>query len=200
MTPRFQIDFDPEQHRYKVNGNHLPSVTTVLEAVLESMKGIPRDFVQQAGQFGDAVHLMCELYDQGELDEATLDPHLVPYLNGYKRFLADKQPRWTLIEAPVASLKYGYAGTLDRAGTIGKTDWLVDLKSSRAIPKTVGPQTAAYHEAAKETFGWSAKKRAVLLLQENTYQWQPLNDISDWSLFVSCLNVYRYKEKHCART
>lgn len=200
MTPRVDIVFREEDHSYTVNGKAVPGVTSVLEQTLELMAGIPRHLVEAAADFGRNVHSMCELFDLGVLDEATLDPELVPYLDGYKQFLFDMKPQWTLIETPVASAKIGYAGTQDRYGLIGKTTWEIDIKSSAVAPKTAGPQTAAYNEGLNETYGLRAKKRGCLLLKKQDYVLIPLNDISDWSVFLSCLNIVKWKERFRGRS
>lgn len=195
MTPAFDITFDEATHTYTVCGKPAVSVTTAL-SVIEDWSKIHADVLKRAGDFGTAVHTMTELYDQDDLDEDTLDPALAPYLAGYQAFLAAKKPAWELIEGRVGDPALRAAGTLDRMGLIGQTRWLIDIKSTAGVPVTVGPQTAAYNEFATKTYGLRAKKRACLILKPGGFSFVPLNDPSDYSMFVSCLNCWRFIEKH----
>ena len=194
MTPPV-ITFNEADHSYTVNGRPAVGVTKAL-SVIEHWSFIDPDVLQRAADFGRAVHEACEFYDLGDLDEDSLDPALAPYLDGYKQFLAAKKPVWEHIEQRVASAALCCAGTLDRMGLIGKTRWLIDLKSTAATPITVGPQTAAYAEFAKQTLGFKPQKRACLILKPGGFNLVPLNDPADYSLFVSSLNVWRFLEKY----
>jgi hypothetical protein len=82
------IHFDPAGHRYTVAGERWPSVTEVLDPLLE-LDGIPRAVLKAAAEFGTHVHMATDLFDKGVLDEPALDPHLAPYLAGWKLFLRD---------------------------------------------------------------------------------------------------------------
>ena len=192
------ITFEPETHTYTVNGRPAVSVTTAL-SVLEDWSRVDPDLLARAGAFGTAVHTMTELYDLDDLDEDTLDPALAPYLDGYQKFLAAMQPQWEVIEQPVASAALRCAGMPDRIGMIGRARWLIDIKSTAGVPITVGPQTAAYAEFAKETLGLRVAKRGCLILTPGGFNLVPLNATTDYSLFVSALNITRFLQKHHPR-
>lgn len=189
------ITFDAATHSYTVNGAPAVGVTTAL-SVLQDWSSVSADLLARAAAFGTAVHIMTELFDIGDLDEDGLDQALAPYLAGYKRFLAAKSPTWEVIEQPVASSALRAAGTPDRIGLIGRTRWLIDIKSTAGVPVTVGPQTAAYAEFAKETLGIRTQKRACLVLTPGDFKFQPLTEPADYSTFISALNVYRFRAKH----
>jgi hypothetical protein len=128
-------------------------VTEVLDPLLE-LDGIPRALLKAAAAFGTHVHMACDLFDRGVLDEPALDPHLSPYLAAWKLFLRDVGAEVLATEMRVAHPKLRYAGTLDkivRWTRRGKSTLAqIDLKSGE-VPRTVGPQTAAYNEAAIQT-------------------------------------------------
>lgn len=189
------ITFDPQAHAYTVNGKPAVSVTTAL-SVLQDWSRVDAELLQRAADFGTAVHRMVELYEQNDLDEGALDAKLKPYLDGYKAFRIAKDPRWEFVEVPVASEALRCAGTPDLIGLIGKTRWCIDIKSSAHVPVTVGAQTAAYVELAKETHGIRCAKRGCLILTPGGYKLTPLSEPSDYSLFVSALNCWRFIEKH----
>jgi hypothetical protein len=144
------IQFDAAEHRYTVAGERWPSVTEVLDPLLE-LDGIPRAVLKAAAEFGTHVHMATDLFDKGVLDEPALDPHLAPYLAGWKLFLRETGAEVLASEVRVGHPKLRYAGTLDkfvRWTPRGRHEIAqIDLKSGQ-VPRTVGPQTAAYNEAA----------------------------------------------------
>jgi hypothetical protein len=188
------IEFDQEQHRYTVAGELWPSVTQVLDPLLE-LDGIPKAVLKAAAHFGTHVHLACDLFDKGVLDEPALDPHLAPYLAAWKIFLRDTGAKVSASEVRVGHPKLKYAGTLDK-----DLAWIkrgrsrrvqLDIKSGE-VPRTVGPQTAAYAEAHPFKFD----ERYVLALKPDaTYRLTKLADPTDWSIFLSALNLHRWRNK-----
>lgn len=76
-----EFKFLEDTHTYLLDGVKIPSVTSVLPYNYTGENEYQRDR-------GSKVHKMIELYNNGELDEDTLDPVLQPYLESYK--LADK--------------------------------------------------------------------------------------------------------------
>ena len=81
-----KLDFNAEAHEYRLDGQLVPSVTQVL-AVLEDFEGVPWHLLEAARKFGQHVHEACALMVRGELDWASLDPALVPYVEAAQRFI-----------------------------------------------------------------------------------------------------------------
>lgn len=75
--------FIEENHIYLLDDVQIPSVTQVL----------PYNFFGNDSEYnkdrGSKVHKMIELYNMKNLNEENLDTVLVPYLTGYKKFIAD---------------------------------------------------------------------------------------------------------------
>jgi len=186
-----QIDFDGESHTYRVNGQRVPSVTQILQPY-SGLEYVDKDVLRRAAAFGTNVHDACHLYDTGRLDEATLDPALVPYLNAWKQFLADTGAVVIFSEHRVASTRYGFAGTFDKLLYWGKTYRLVDIKSGSVVPKTVGPQLAAYAKAYAEEAGEVVKHRYCVHLNGDMYASHRCSDPGDWSIFLSALNLHKH--------
>jgi hypothetical protein len=192
------IHFEAEGHRYTVAGERWPSVTEVLDPLLE-LDGIPRAVLKAAAEFGTHVHMATDLFDKGVLDEPALDPHLAPYLAGWKIFLRDTGAEVLESELRVGHPKLRYAGTLDkivRWTKRGKSRLAqVDIKSGE-VPRTVGPQTAAYEQAALLNAIRAPIDRYVLQLKPDaSYRLSPLTDSTDWSIFLSALNLHRWRNK-----
>lgn len=185
------LTFQEDGHVYKFKGVVVPSVTAVLQQ-LQYLQGIPWDVLQAAAEFGTHVHQACHLYNQNDLDESSLDPALVPYLNQYKRFLHDTgfivQGSEILVYNEIAR----YAGQLDFTGNFRGTTWVVDIKSG-VVPSTVGAQVAAYQAALPVAA--RPKRRACLQLMIDDYKFIEQKDVSDISLFISALNCYRHNQK-----
>ena len=190
-----ELTFDEDRHEYRVRGVIVPSVTQVL-APLSSFDGVPAQVLEAKRDLGQRVHLACQLHDEDDLDEASVEPDVAPYLEAYRRFLADTDARVVLNESRVYHPTYRYAGTLDRVFRIGEDRWLVDLKTSFTTPRAAGPQTAAYLAALTTMLGnvRPTRRAALRLRPDGTYRLDPLDRPDDWSAFLACLTLNRFKE------
>lgn len=191
------LEFDGDAHAYRLNGRPVPGVTQVLEP-LNQFDDIPPEVLAAAAERGRQVHEACHLHNVDDLDWSSLSEEVAGYVTGYVRFLRESRLQVFLSEARVASPKYGYAGTLDLFGalpTSRKADRaaLIDVKSTAAFPRPVGPQVAAYAQALQETTGDKASARYCLHLRPNgTYKLHALTGQQDFTVFMSCLNLHRW--------
>lgn len=192
-TRRVQvIEFEPEGHIYRVDGRVFPSVTQVLEPYT-GLEFVDRETLRRAAEFGNHVHQAVHLYNVGELDEQSLDPALVPYLDGWKLFLYESGATVILSEHRVASRRYQFAGTLDDLLFWGNSKRLIDVKSGSVVPKTTGPQLAAYGRAYFEETGERIRyRRCVHLPGEGKYKVIPLNNPRDWPIFQCALTIHKW--------
>lgn len=196
----FALDFDPAAHVYTLNGRRVPSVTQILDP-LNVLDGIPWSVLEAARVFGNYVHAACHLYNLGTLDWDSMDDVLASYVRGYVRFLTDSGFVVIASEERVASVKIQYAGTLDLRGVMpGKRPRriIADIKSTATLPRTVGPQTAAYDAAYCEASGEKQHERYCLHLKPDGYTWAPLKDgrrVQDFTLFLSALNIHRFRSE-----
>lgn len=190
------LTFDADAHVYRWKGRPIPSVTTVLRAI-DNFDRVDPQILERARRFGNHVHSATDMLDRGILDEDAIDPALVPYLNGYKLFLVETGFVVTHSEERIYNPRQKVAGTLDKRGTWQSTTWLLDLKSG-AIPRGVGLQTEGYRMSLPEKE--RPRRRLVLQLLPNNYKLRECKDPSDWSLFCSFLNTYRFlnKETHAS--
>ena len=189
------LTFDAETHTYTLGGRHVPSVTQVLDSQLMDWSKVPPDVLEAARLFGQHVHEAVAFELRGILDWASLDPAIAPYIEGLRNFMRKGD------FVPIASeLRMGHAlhrvaGTLDLYGPVREVSSLIDVKSG-AVPRTVGPQTAAYAELYHHTYGERVKRRHCLELNPNYsegFKLHRLNDPADWSIFQSALNCWRFK-------
>lgn len=133
-----KVTFREEDHTYWSEGGlEVPSVTGILKAV-----GLSKDFTSVDNFYrerGIAVHEAIQLYADNNLDEKSLDPVIVPYLEGAKRFLD------TMKEKPKAEVVYGnepywFAGTVDAEFP----ELIVDWKCSKSHDKVAELQGEGY--------------------------------------------------------
>lgn len=186
-----ELVFDEATHTYTLGGKRLPSVTQVLDRLVD-WRHVDRSVLDAAAEFGSHVHQAVDLWNRGVLDEEDLDPALTPYVDGWRKFLADTQATLIASEARLACRLPGYAGTADAILTLGGRVCLVDIKTG-AVPRTVGPQTAAYANAWDEANPrHRIRRRFALALDGSSYSLRECNNPADWSVFLSALNCWRF--------
>lgn len=180
------IVFNSERHEYRTpSGVLVPNVTSILKGA-----GLIDDtwFTDYARTRGQAVHLATALYDRGELDETSVDGRITGYLDAWVRFKSDSGFQPHLIEEPVGNENPMYAGTLDRAGTIGEASAILDIKTGH-MPAWAALQTAAYQRCKphyRQRFG-------VELRENGTYRMTPFTDRNDWNVFAGALALVNWK-------
>jgi hypothetical protein len=187
------LTFDPVAHEYRVDGSRVPGVTSVLRPLVDFSR-VPADVLAAKADLGRRVHLACQLHDENDLDETSVEPDVAPYLAAYRRFLAETGATVVENERQVFDRVWRFAGTLDRVMLLDGRKVLLDLKTSLVTPATVGAQTAAYLHALDDL---AVTRRAALRLRpDGTYRLDALNDPNDWSVFLAALTLHRYAESH----
>lgn len=192
------IAFDESAHRYTVNGRAVPSVTEVLRGA-QDFSGIPPDVLEAAANRGRAVHRMVELDISGTLDEASVHDSIRPHLDHWRAFRESSGFQPIACEYLCASARYGYAGRLDLIGTFPDKPGfaVIDLKTSAAIPASVGLQTAGYAQAVAEMApAWfdSAQplRRYCLHLTAGACRIKALDNSADITVFNAALTIWRW--------
>lgn len=185
-----QIEFDEQTHTYTLEGKELPSVTTIMKAcgLIDTTW-----FNEGATTRGTYVHQATELLDKDDLDEASLDPALVPYVEAYRRFKQETGFVIDDIEKRVHNATYGYAGTLDRTGIFpnDKIRSLIDIKTGQPA-KWHGVQLAAYALC----FGSEVLNRYGLYLSNTgSYKLERFKDRQDANIWLACLTLYKWREQ-----
>lgn len=188
------LTFDAAKHEYRDGGKVIPSVTQILQP-LSNFDFVDPDVLAAAQDFGTAVHLACELDDNGTLDESALDPELLPYLLGWRKFMTEHHCKWEATELKVYHHAMGYAGTLDRVGLVDGDRSMVDIKSGTRLFPSTGPQTAAYAQAYAPLSARSFKRYAVRLFP-NGYELKQYTSPTDWATFASLITLQTFCSQH----
>lgn len=195
MGARDELTFDAERHEYRFLGGVVPSVTQVLQPLVDFSR-VPRELLEAKRDLGQRVHEACHFFDEDDLDEETIEADVEPYLEAWKRFRVETRVDILAAEQRVFEPLLMYAGTLDRVIGYQGARWVLDLKTSISTPLAVGPQTAAYLRALGDTT--VLRRAAIRLRPDGTYRFDPLTGSDDWSVFMSCLTLQRFKEKHAS--
>jgi hypothetical protein len=194
-----QLVFDAAAHRYYLAGVCLPGVTAVLESAGLIDYRFLGDRREQYLERGRAVHIATHYDDNHDLAEESLSAEILPYLEAWRSFRQDYGFVPQLIEHRVCNPQYGYAGTLDRVGSIRDgTGIILDIKTGHA-PDAVRYQLAAYNACLPHPR--TRQRRCVELHQDGTYKVIPYETSDyqrDFNEFLAALEIYRAKEeKRC---
>lgn len=192
------LEFREHDHTYWRGGVRIPNVTSALKVLdADMLARVSAEDLEYAQSLGRAVHKVVELDCLKTLKRTSLTPVLEPYYAAWLKFLAETGFVVQRTEEKVYHPLHKYAGQLDLIGALHKKLALLDVKSGSFWPSH-GPQTAAYKAAfeAGTKSGMRIQSRYVLRLKDNgTYDLKPHTDPDDWAVFLSCLNLLRYRER-----
>ena len=182
------ITFDPETHAYTIDGQPVPSVTTILQ----DMGFINCDFFTEYGrERGKLVHRIIHWHITGELDEATIDPELQGYLDAWGAFTADTGFVSLETEKPLGSALHRFCGTPDHIGKLNGHDVVLDAKTGVIAP-WAGIQLAGY-EILK---GRPLKRFALQLKEDGKYSLKEFKDRQDRGVFLSALACWWWQHNN----
>lgn len=189
---------DPETHHFYLDGRQVPSVSRRLEAA-----GLKPDYgnvnpivLEHARERGKHVEACAQLWSEGVLDEASVHPEALPYLDAFKRAVDVEKitdMRWQVV---------GYCADDD---TMGITDLLcavrgvpaiIDVKAVFKLDRTYRLQLLAYrrmHEPYRRRFILHLQKRGgyELLDCDREEEREGTNDTQAWLAVVS---IARWKD------
>lgn len=165
----------------------LPRVTEIIQAAGLMSTAWFNDHVRD---LGTAVHAACHYYDEGDLDEASVDPEVAPYLEQYKRYLSETGAVVHEAEIEVVHNTLQYVGHLDRILSFNDTTFIVDIKTGGPA-EWHGVQTEAYRQALTA----NRYVRAGLYLSPTGYKFKEHLRIEDWGDFKAALHVFRRRQE-----
>jgi hypothetical protein len=161
---------------------------------------ISQSVLEAKRDLGTKVHMATEYYDAGILNEGTLDDELKPYFEGWKRFSNDMQ--FKSVEMPefkVYSSVHGYAGMIDRVGTINGKLAILDIKTTVVIYPSVAIQLAAYEKAYLDYTAQklkNLKRVAIQLKKDGSYKLHEFKDPNDFNIFFYGLQLKNWRTKN----
>lgn len=190
--------FDPNTHRYYLDGREVPGVTTLLKA----NGTIDTTFLRNTAALarGTAVHKQCEEMDAqtNALGRAfpfaraslAVDSPMDGYARAYARFLRDCRPIYTHVEAGLLHATLRYGGRTDRiCADLGDRGPAV-LEIKTGVPADWhGVQLAGYQLLFPTGSRW-----VVYLSPRGNYSIKRCDDARDYDRFMQALADY-----HAAR-
>jgi hypothetical protein len=179
------VHFEETSHVYTVAGVPRPSVTQIPEGC-----GAERYHLVYRGSSGtrQGRSFGSQFLDEDDLEWNTVHPRYRGYLRTWERFKQESHFQICrdsegnlLIEYRLFHSASGYCGMLDRLGTIGKAEYLLDIKTGEH-QEWHGYQMAAYSQCLPNP---QSRKRMTVHLRGNgsystrehelptfPYQWQ----------------------------
>lgn len=189
-----ELEFDEANHVYRWDGTVVPSVTQILKPLdAADLAKVPADTLEFARLRGTLAHKACEYFDQGRLDESSLDPEIAGYVQSWIAFRQTTGYIPLLTEHRFYNSQMGYAGTLDSFGEYGGALAVIDRKTSVSLLPSVGPQLAAYQHAP----GIKALRRYAVQLQRDgsIAKAHAFTDADDWRAFTAHLDIRLWRTK-----
>lgn len=191
-----QLDFDAHNHIFKINGVIVPSITQVIKAAgLTDYSKVPPHILKASQDFGTAAHLATQLYDQGNLDETTLDPALRPYLDSWITFCKEYGFVSEIIEKPMGSELFKFAGIPDRIGKREGKAADVEIKTTFEMNESTAEQTAGQVILWKGKIDTKVERWGVLLTETGKPQVYRYKNASDFSVFLAALTICNTKKQ-----
>jgi len=182
--------FKEEGHEYFFQGKKVPCVSDILSHFgISDFSKVNGRVLDAAKDFGTNVHKTCELHDKNDL--AGCDPAIKPYLNGWKKFKKSHPGEFDLIEKPLYSKVWNFAGTPDRI----LCNIEIDIKSGQPnIAHQI--QTALYKILINENLPeLKVNGRIAVYLKPNAYTVVSHRDRTDLSIAKSLISVYNWKAR-----
>lgn len=149
--------FDAVTHSYAWGAIEELAVELLSVSAAMGSAGLVRTayFTPESRDRGTNVHALTEQFDAGLVDlDMLADDPLLPYIQAWAQFTEDYIPKFSRTEWAVANADLGYAGTIDRVGTLMlpakgssanrvRRRCVLDIKSGAKTP-THPVQLAAY--------------------------------------------------------
>jgi len=183
--------FNEADHSYLLNGTRFPSVTKIIvdAGLYGDGSAYFTDYSRDRGSF---VHLAIKYYLEGTLDDSTIDPVILPYLNAWKKFETNTGFVSEITEQPMASESFMFAGIPDHIGKLNGLMACIDVKTGVTVFPAEQIQLAAY----EILYGKPLKRFSLHLNGEEKYKLIEHKDRQDRGIFLACLSLYQWKINH----
>ena len=180
---------------YTIGGKRYARVSAIVKfSGLDDFSSIPDGKREYYLKRGTEAHRLFQMVEEGTADDFDFDPEIEKYRAGHAKFLKDTGFRALPggIEMRVKNDDLGYAGQVDRIGTMQGRVVLLDYKSG-TITKGGGLQTALYLRAIPDYKFDEVDRYIVAIKQNGTYAMSEKYPLSDESDAVFWATKYREK-------
>jgi hypothetical protein len=158
------LTFYDALHEYRIDGRIVPSVTEIIEAVLQPDYSYADEWHKERG---GAVHKAAELIGLGKHLAPVCDA-IAGYVEAVRKWYAE-HPEVVVLGVEMRVHTRSYAGTLDLLASDAKGPFVLDWKCGPHI--TTCWQLGGYANAIKAMNGTQIKRgRGVTLNDDGTYK------------------------------
>ncbi len=198
--PNFkELTFEESKHIYRLNGMVLPSVTTLMKPLSDTIYGsIDKEVLDKAARKGTAVHSAIETYSNfGIID---IDTENKPYFDGYLKFAEEHSVKVYGSEIRLYHKELLYAGTADMIAYVDDKLTLVDFKTSYSVSDMLcGVQLEAYERAlVSHELDFKIQQKVIVhLKKDGSYALHSfkVKDAECWKVFNALVTINNYKKK-----
>lgn len=195
-----ELQFNEQRHIYTVGIEQLPSVTTIMRPLSNTLYGaVDEEVLNLAAKRGTAVHNSIENYLKYGIED--IEPEFSGYFMGFIKWFTQEKLEPLGMETRIYHKYLRYAGTADLPCIIGGKKVVIDYKTSSAVNKMLtGVQLEAYSKAY-DSHGFQFDEKHILHLQKDgNYQVVKYqrNDMESWETFNACMVLYRHIKKYSA--
>lgn len=188
------LTLNEASHEYALDGKPVQGVSSIIAAAgLSDMTWVNEEALKR----GSYVHEAIQFHVEGQLDEATLDPKLLGYVNAWKAF--ERESGFSVrrvngiwqSEIRKAHPIYQYAGTMDHLGDIKNRFFVLDVKSGDPADWHA-VQLAGYAMLLDFPAGSPRPERANLYVRpDGSYRFVERRDRNDFEVFKAALTIAR---------
>ncbi len=197
-------DFESGPHLYSVGGKSIYGFSEIAKAMgIINYSAVPVHIRERAMAIGSAIHLGCEYWDRGTLDESSLSDDTRGPVDAWKDFRQCNKFEPIVIELPMQNQPYRYCCTPDRVGLLDGKLTLVEIKTGEPQP---------WHmiqiEAQMLCLKKKMQKLIVQLKKDGT--WSPhiikdgykfckktVNERENRMIWLSAVSLYHWKKENC---
>ena len=118
--------FDEQTHTYWLGEERLPGPSELFKhfGLVDTQWYAPG-----SAQRGKAIHAAIAIYCRGELEKYEIDPVCLPYMEAWKKFVADTGYKSDVCETPMYNPIYRFACIPDDFGQMDGDTWVIDRKT-----------------------------------------------------------------------
>lgn len=202
ITAPAPLEFDAIEHRYRLYGTPVPSVTQVLrQAGYVNLGGVPPTVLEHARDRGQRVHQALHYLFEEDLNEDSIDDEVRGYLSSARLYILRNIVQVKRVEVRLWSERHFCAGTCDLIAMHADGYISVDdFKTGNPDDVAADLQTAAYlgfllemasrYEELRPLVKGLVRRRSIRLYRDGRPGTdQVYGDSKDYSRFIAALTV-----------
>lgn len=175
-----QTYYDPETHKYYVNGEEKPSVTEIANPIsFERLDALQKALVERARKRGERCHELAEeFWLTGELNPEEIESDYFPYMQQFILWAKTYRPKVLYTEKPLFSEEF--CGTCDLIIHLDGKTILVDYKFTASADKRILSVQLEGYKRLCDLYGIAIDECYYLHIKKDGYVFKPIKTDSEW--------------------